>query len=128
MAQTKLTVPALTFPTILNTSNDIIKAKGLDKANGFDMEIISYGTAGAQFAGIAKGEAVAGVLPAYLIAKMRSEGVPLAVYGTFAGMEDTQIVTRNPDIKSFNDLKGKSYINVHASATDHAIVSCSNID
>jgi ABC-type nitrate/sulfonate/bicarbonate transport system substrate-binding protein len=107
-AQIKLSVPALTFPTILNTSNDIIKAKELDTANGFDMTVISYGTPGAQFAGIAKAEAVAGVLPPYLIAKMRTEGVPIAVLATFAGMEDTQIVTRNPDIKSFNDLKGKS--------------------
>jgi NitT/TauT family transport system substrate-binding protein len=106
-AETKVMLPALTFPTIINTAGDIIKAKGLDKANGLDAEIVAYGTPGAQLAGIAKGEVIAGVQSPYVIAKMRSEGVPLSIAATFVGMEDTQIVTKDPSLKGFADLKGK---------------------
>jgi ABC-type nitrate/sulfonate/bicarbonate transport system substrate-binding protein len=104
----KITVPALTFPTVVNTANDIIKAKNLDKANGLDTEIVSYGTVGAQYAGIAKGETQSGFLPPYQVAKMRLEGVQMAIYGTMVGMSDTHIVTRNPDIRQFTDLKGRT--------------------
>lgn len=107
-AQIKVQVPALTFPTIINTSDDIIKAKGFDKANGLDAEVVSYGNVGAQFAGIAKGEVVAGVLPPYQVSKMRGDGVPIAIYGTMVGMGDTQIITRDPKIQKFTDLKGRS--------------------
>jgi NitT/TauT family transport system substrate-binding protein len=104
-AQTKVHVPALTFPTIINTADDIIKAKGFDKANGLDVDVVTYGTVGAQFAGIAKGEIDAGVLPPYQVTKMRGEGVPIAIYASMVGMGDTQIITRNPAITKFTDLK-----------------------
>jgi ABC-type nitrate/sulfonate/bicarbonate transport system substrate-binding protein len=107
-AQTKVRVPALTFPTIINTADDIIKAKGLDKANGIDIEVVSYGAVGAEYAGIAKGEIDAGVLPPYQVSKMRGEGAPIAVYGTMVGMSDTHIITRDPAIKKFTDLMGRS--------------------
>ena len=107
-AQTKVPVPALTFPTVTNTANDIIIAKGFDKANGIQLDINPYGAVGAQYSAIAKAEVVAGVLAPYQVAKFRSEGVPVAIYATFIGMDDTQIVTTNPAIKTIQDLKGKS--------------------
>jgi len=107
-ARTKVRLPALTFPTIINTADDIIKAKGFDKANGLDVEVVSYGTVGAEYAGIAKGELDAGVLPPYQVTKMRGEGVPIAICATLVGMSDTHIITRDPAIKKFTDLKGRS--------------------
>lgn len=104
----KVHLPMLTFPSVVNTADDIIKAKGLDKANGLDAEIVSYGSVGAQYAGIAKGEIDAGVLAPYQVTKMRTDGVPIAIYASVVGMDDTQVITRNPEIKTFTDLKGHS--------------------
>jgi ABC-type nitrate/sulfonate/bicarbonate transport system substrate-binding protein len=104
-AQTKINLPALTFPTIINTADDIIKAKGFDKANGLDVNVVTYGTVGGEYAGIAKGEIDAGVLPPYQVTKMRGDGVPIAIYASMVGMGDTQIITRNPTIRKFTDLK-----------------------
>ena len=102
----KVRLPMLTFPSVLNTADDIIKAKGLDKANGLNAEIISYGTAGAEYAGVAKGEVDAGIFAPYQVAKMRTDGVPIAIYASVVGMGDTQVITRNPEIRKFTDLKG----------------------
>lgn len=107
-AQTKVSVAALTFPTVINTSNDVIMAKGFDKAHGLTLDPVTYGTVGGSYAGIAKREIVAGVLVAYQVAKMRTEGVPLTIFATFVGMENTHIITKNPDIKKFEDLKGRT--------------------
>lgn len=107
-AQTKVSVAALTFPTVINTSNDIIVAKGFDKAHGITLDPVTFGTVGGSYAGIAKREIVAGVLVAYQVAKMREEGIPLSIFATFVGMENTHIITRNPDIKKFEDLKGRT--------------------
>ena len=104
-APTKLHVPALTFPTIVTTADDIIKAKGFDKANGLDVEVVTYGTVGAEYAGIAKGEIDAGIVAPYQVAKMRNDGVPIAISASVVGMGDTQVITRNPAITKFTDLK-----------------------
>jgi NitT/TauT family transport system substrate-binding protein len=102
----KVHLPMLTFPSVLNTADDIIKAKGFDKSNGLDAEIVSYGTVGGEYAGVAKGEVDAGIFAPYQVAKMRADGVPIAIYASVIGMGDTQVITRNPEIKKFTDLKG----------------------
>lgn len=107
-AQLAVPITSLTFPTVTNTAGDIIAAKGLDKKNGLVAEFKTYGAVGAMYSGIAKGEAVAGVMAPYQVVKMRAEGVPLAIFATFVDMDDTHIVTKNPDIKTFQDMKGKS--------------------
>lgn len=107
-AQTKVRAAALTFPTIVNTAHDVIRAKGFDKANGLDSEVTVYGTVGAYYAGIAKGEVDVAVLAPYQVTKMRGEGAPIAICGTIVGMSDTHILTRDPAIKKFTDLKGRS--------------------
>ncbi len=69
---------------------------------------MTYGTPGAQYAGIAKGEVVAGVLSPYLVAKMRTEGIPTAVDATFVGMEDTWGVTRDTAMKGGQRSEGQA--------------------
>ena len=107
-AQTKVRAAALSFPTIINTANDVIKAKDLDKANGLDSEVTVYGTVGAYYAGIAKGEVDVAVLAPYQVSKMRGEGAPIAICSTAVGMSDTHIISRDPAIKQFLDLRGRS--------------------
>ena len=52
----KLPIVAFPFPSLANLTADIIIGKGFDKANGFAAEPVSYGTGGALWAGVAKGE------------------------------------------------------------------------
>lgn len=107
-AQDKVPFGVLTFPTVTNTTADIIKAKGFDAQNGLDMVPVPYGTPGAQYAGMAKGEIVAGVISPFQLAQMRAQGVNASIYGTLIELSDIQVVTRNPAVKTFADLKGRS--------------------
>lgn len=99
---------ALTFPTLVNTTGDIIKAKGLDTANGIEAVPVFFGSPGAQYAAMAKGEVVAGVLSPFQLVKMRAEGVPAVIVGTLIGMQDIQVLTRTPEVKTFADIKGRT--------------------
>jgi ABC-type nitrate/sulfonate/bicarbonate transport system substrate-binding protein len=104
----KVPFGALTFPTLVNTTGDIIKANGFDKANGIDAVPDLFGSAGAQYAAMAKGEIVAGVVSPFQLVKMRAEGVPAVIVGTLIGMQDIQVLTRTPAVETFADVKGRS--------------------
>jgi NitT/TauT family transport system substrate-binding protein len=107
-AQEKVPFGVLTFPTVTNTTSDIIKAKGFDLANGLEMIPTPYGTPGAQYAGMAKGEIDAAVISPFQLAQMHSQGVGLSIFATLIGLADIQVVTRTPEVKTFADLKGRS--------------------
>ena len=106
-AQDKYPIATFPFPSVTNIYADIITAKGFDKANGFRAEPVTYGTGAALWAGLAAGEIVVHNMSAFLLQKMRSDGIEIEMFSTFLGMGWT-IVTTNPGIKNFADLKGKS--------------------
>jgi ABC-type nitrate/sulfonate/bicarbonate transport system substrate-binding protein len=96
------------FPSMSNTMADIIIAKGFDRANGIEAKPVTYGTAGALWAAVGKGELLAHNMGAYTLPQIRSEGVNIAIYSTLVRLSSEQIITRDPKIKKFEDLKGKS--------------------
>lgn len=96
------------FPSMSNTITDVIIAKGFDRANGIKAKTVSYGTAGALWAAVAKGELVAHNMGPYTLPQIKSQGVNIAVYATLMRLSSEQIVTRDPSIKKFEDLKGKT--------------------
>jgi ABC-type nitrate/sulfonate/bicarbonate transport system substrate-binding protein len=96
------------FPSMSNTMTDIVIAKGFDRANGIIAKPVSYGTAGALWAAIAKGELLAHNMGPYTLPQIRSEGVKVAIYSTLMRLSSEQIVTRNPEIKKFEHLKGRT--------------------
>ena len=106
-AQEKFPIAVFPFPSVTNVYADLIIAKGFDKANGLQVEPITYGTGGAMWAGLAKGEIAAHNMSPYLLQKMRADKVPLVMFSTFLGM-GWVVVTKNPEIKQFTDLKGKT--------------------
>ncbi len=108
-AQEKMPVVTFPFPSLANLTADIIVAKGFDKAHGFTAEQISYGTGGALWAGVAKGEMFQHSMSPYQLQKMVADGVPLALYGTLVQMNSLQVITRNPKMQKFTDLKGHSF-------------------
>lgn len=108
-AQEKMPVVTFPFPSLANLTADIIVAKGFDKAHGFAAEQISYGTGGALWAGVAKGEMFQHSMSPYQLQKMVADGVPLALYASLVQMNSLQVITRNPKMQKFADLKGNSF-------------------
>ncbi len=108
-AQTKLPIATFPFPSVSNVFHDVIIAKGLDKANGFVAEPVTYGTGGALWAGLAKGEIPAHNMSPFQLQKMRADGVALQIYGTLIQMNALQVITKTPEVKSFADLKGRTF-------------------
>ena len=85
-AQTKVPIAVFPFPSLANVTADIIVAKGFDKANGIEAVPVTFGTGGALWAGVAKGEVLAHSMSPFQLQKMRADGVPIALYGTLVGM------------------------------------------
>lgn len=109
LADVELPIATFPFPSVSNIIADIILAKGYDKSNGFTAKPIIYGTGGALWAGLAKGEIPVHNMSPFQLQKMRSDGVPIVMVGTLLRMNALQVVTRNPDVKTFADIKGKTF-------------------
>ena len=77
------------------------------QANGLKAKPIIYGTGGALWAGLAKGEIPVHNMSPFQLQKMRSDGVPIVMVGTLLRMNALQVITRNPEVKTFADLKGR---------------------
>jgi ABC-type nitrate/sulfonate/bicarbonate transport system substrate-binding protein len=108
-AQTELPIATFPFPSVSNIIADIILGKGFDKANGLEAKPIVYGTGGALWAGLAKGEIPVHNMSPFQLQKMRADGVPIVMIGTLLRMNALQVVTRNPEVKTFADLKGRTF-------------------
>lgn len=108
-ADVDLPIATFPFPSVSNIIADIILAKGFDKANGFTAKPIVYGTGGALWAGLAKGEIPVHNMSPFQLQKMRADGVPIVMFGTLLRMNALQVVTRNPEVKTFADIKGRTF-------------------
>jgi NitT/TauT family transport system substrate-binding protein len=110
-AQDRIELPIATFPfpSVSNIIADIIIAKEYDKSNGLQVKPIVYGTGGALWAGLAKGEIPVHNMSPFQLQKMRGDDVPIVMFATLLRMNALQVVTRNPEVKSFADLKGRTF-------------------
>lgn len=108
-AQEEMPVVTFPFPSLANLTADIIMGKGYDKAHGFTAKTVTYGTGGALWAGVAKGEVYQHSIGPYQLQKMVADGVPLALYASLVRMDSLQVISRNPKIRKFADLKGGSF-------------------
>lgn len=104
----RVVMTRLSFPSNVAILVDVVKDQGFDKKHGIDMEVKSFGVVSAFYAAKATGEADAGVGGPLVYQKMRLEGAPLKIIGTFLDMTSTVIITKNPAIQSLSDLKGKT--------------------
>jgi NitT/TauT family transport system substrate-binding protein len=108
-AQTPFPIATFPFPSVSNIIADIIMAKGFDTANGIKVAPVVYGTGGALWAGLAKGEIPGHNMSPFQLQKMRADDVPIVLYGTLLQMTALQVVSNNPEIKTFADLKGRTF-------------------
>ena len=84
-----------------------MKAKGFDAKNGFELDIVTYPSFAAYYAGLATGEVDTLIGGPTFFQKLRLEGVPIKIVATGATLSDLLVLTADPAIKTLADLKGK---------------------
>jgi ABC-type nitrate/sulfonate/bicarbonate transport system substrate-binding protein len=104
----KVKMGRLAFPSLTTMMVDVVKAQGLDRKHGIELEPHTYGAVSAYYAALATGEV--DMVPAgpHVLQKMRNEGVPIKVALTYARLNALAVITGNPGIKTIADLKGRS--------------------
>src|SRR5499427_3346786 len=100
-------VSSLTLPVFNPLVWNIMKARGFDAKNGFDLEIKPYPSISAFYAAFATGETDVLVGGPTILQKLYLEGVPVRIIATGLTLSDLVVFVRDPSIKSLADLKGK---------------------
>ena len=100
-------VSSLTLPVFNPLVWNIMKAKGFDAKNGFELDIHAYPSISAFYAGFATGETDALIGGPTIFQKLYQEGVQLRIIGTGFTLADLVIFAKDQSIKSLADLKGK---------------------
>jgi ABC-type nitrate/sulfonate/bicarbonate transport system substrate-binding protein len=108
-AQEKLKIRAasLTLPVVNPVIVNVMKEKGFDTKHGFELEIKPYPSISAFYVALATGEVDTLIGGPTVLQKMRAEGVPVKIVATAMRLSDLVILTANPAVKTFADLKGK---------------------
>ena len=103
----KITASSLTLPVFNPLVWNIMKARGFDAKHGFELEAKPYPSISAFYAGFATGETDVLIGGPTILQKFYQEGVPLRIFGTAFTLSDLLIFTKDDNIRSFADLKGK---------------------
>ena len=100
-------VSSLTLPVFNPLVWNIMKARGFDAKNGFELDAKAYPSISAFYAAFATGETDVLIGGPTILQKLYQEGVPVRIIGTGFTLADLVIFTKNDKIKSLADLKGK---------------------
>jgi NitT/TauT family transport system substrate-binding protein len=103
----KISVSSLTLPVFNPIVWNIMKERGFDTKNGFELDIKAYPSISAFYAAFATGETEALIGGPTILQKLYQEGVPLRIIGTGFTLSDLVIFAKDDKIKSLADLKGK---------------------
>jgi ABC-type nitrate/sulfonate/bicarbonate transport system substrate-binding protein len=106
-AKPKISASSLTLPVFNPIVWNIMKARGLDAKNGFELDIHAYPSISAFYAGFSTGETEALIGGPTILQKLYQEGVPLRIFGTGFTLADLVVFAKDDKIKSLADLKGK---------------------
>jgi ABC-type nitrate/sulfonate/bicarbonate transport system substrate-binding protein len=103
----KISVSSLTLPVFNPIVWNIMKARGFDAKNGFELDIKAYPSISAFYAAFSTGETDALIGGPTILQKLYQEGVPLRIFGTGFTLSDLAIFAKDAKINSLADLKGK---------------------
>jgi NitT/TauT family transport system substrate-binding protein len=103
----KIAVSSLTLPVFNPIVWNIMKARGLDTKNGFELDIHAYPSISAFYAGFSTAETEVLIGGPTILQKLYQEGVPLRIFGTGFTLADLVVFAKDDKIKSLADLKGK---------------------
>ncbi|HET8721179.1 MAG TPA: ABC transporter substrate-binding protein [Nitrospira sp.] len=104
----KVKMSRLAFPSLSTMMIDIVKAKGIDKRHGIDLEGVTFSGISGYYGALANGDADMTASGPLVVQKMILEGVPIRIGMTWARMNILSVITGDPSINSIHDLKGKS--------------------
>lgn len=104
----KVKMGRVAFPSYVTVMLDIVKDQGLDRKNGIDLEVASFGAISAYYGAIASGEVDTLGIGTHVLQKMRTEGVPIKAVLTYVRYAGPFVVTADPAIRTIADLKGKT--------------------
>src|SRR6188508_2816189 len=100
-------VSSLTLPVFNPLVWNIMKARGIDAKHGFELDAKAYPSISAFYAAFATGETDVLIGGPTVLQKLYYEGVPVRLISTGFTLADLVVFTKNPQIKSIADLKGK---------------------
>jgi ABC-type nitrate/sulfonate/bicarbonate transport system substrate-binding protein len=100
-------VSSLTLPVFNPLVWNIMKARGFDAKNGFELDAKAYPSISAFYAAFATGETDVLIGGPTILQKLYQEGVPVRIIATGFTLADLVIFTKNDAIKSLADMKGK---------------------
>jgi NitT/TauT family transport system substrate-binding protein len=100
-------VSSLTLPVFNPLVWNIMKVRGFDTKNGFELDAKAYPSISAFYAAFATGETDVLIGGPTILQKLYREGVPVRIIGTGFTLADLVIFTKNDKIKSLADMKGK---------------------
>src|ERR1043165_3719301 len=103
----KIKASSLTLPVFNPLVWNVMKARGLDAKNGFELDARPYPSISAFYAAFATGETEVLIGGPTILQKLYQEGVPVRIVTTGFTLADLVIFTKNDAIKSLADLKGK---------------------
>jgi ABC-type nitrate/sulfonate/bicarbonate transport system substrate-binding protein len=98
----------LAFPSLFSIMLNVVKEQGLDRKNGLDIEIHPFSAPSAQLAAQATGETDGGPNGPLILQKMRLEGAKVQAVATLASLSALVVISRNPQVRTLADLKGKT--------------------
>jgi len=104
----KVKMGRIAFPSYVTVMVDIVKETGLDRKNGLDLDVVTFGAISAYYGALASGEVETLGIGTHVLQKMRTEGVPIKAVLTYVRYAGPWVVTADPAIKSIADLKGKT--------------------
>ena len=104
----KVKMSRLSFPSMSTMMIDIVKAKGIDKRYGIDLEGVTFSGIAGYYGALANGDADMTASGPLVVQKMILEGVKIRIAMTWARMNIMSVITGDPTIKSVEDLRGKS--------------------
>jgi ABC-type nitrate/sulfonate/bicarbonate transport system substrate-binding protein len=118
----KVRIGNLGFPSHAAMIIGVLKDRGFDKKHGLDMDVKVYGAVGAYYGSLASGETDGLGGGPLVFQKMRLEGVPIKMVAAMVDMTSMSVITKNPAIKSFADLKGKT-IAADMASSEYTVLS-----
>lgn len=107
-APLKIRAASLTLPVVNPVVVNVIKEQGMDQRHQLDLVIRPYPSISSFYAGLATGEVDTLIGGPIVLQKLRNEGARVKIVSTMMRLSDLVVLTRDPEIKSVADLKGRT--------------------
>lgn len=101
-------VASLSFPSLISAIPPIVEAKRLDEKHGFKIKPVIFSSVPAYYTSLTTGQTDIGDGGPTVAQKMFLQGGNVRIISSYTSLAPMVVVTRNPEIKTLEDLKGHS--------------------